>query len=91
MVKQKTAFSLDFIRLPRSLNSRSCIPFQLPAHQKRTCGCASLATTLPDLLRQEVRAFHCFHTRLGNFRPDRKLPGGVLLSHFCTFRRRTRR
>ena len=40
----------------------------------------SLADPLPisGLLHQGLRAFHCFHARLGCYRLERKLPGGIL-------------
>ena len=39
----------------------------------------SLADPLSSsgLLHQGLRAFHCFHTRLGCYRLERKLPGGI--------------
>ena len=33
--------------------------------------------SLSGLLRQGLRAFHCFHTRLDCYRLERKLPGGI--------------
>src|SRR6267142_1922903 len=47
-------------------------------------------TRLTGLLHQGLRAFHCFHTRLGCYRLERKLPGGFTLPlEFCAFPRRT--
>src|SRR5208337_5336986 len=50
-------------------------------------------TRLLGLLYQGLRVFHCFHTRLGCYRLERKLPGGFNLSTLplesCAFPRRT--
>ena len=37
-----------------------------------------LADPLSGLLHQGLRPFHCFHARLGCYRLERKLPGGVV-------------
>src|SRR5260370_3498505 len=39
-----------------------------------------LADPLSGLLHQGLRAFHCFHARLGWYRMERKLPGGFIYS-----------
>jgi hypothetical protein len=39
-----------------------------------------LADPLSGLLHQGLRAFHCFHARLGCYRLERKLPGGFIYS-----------